>query len=356
MKKLLLICCCFLHHSANAQTLDSAVIHNMEAAIENGTYPNTHSLLIAHNNEIIYEKYWTGKDRTEGYNQAVIKHGKDSLHQLQSVTKSIVSACVGIALQQGKIKSIDQKVFDFFPEYSTQDTGLKAALTIRDLLTMTTGLTWNEENYNKTGNSEHLMDSASDPVGYVLSLPMSSKTGETFTYCGGAPQVLAAIIEKTTGKRIDVFAKEYLFAPLGITNYEWTTCTNSNAIDAFDGIYFRSRDMMAFGLMYLNNGKWNGKQIIPASWVKESTTPQTNTHDTYNDQYGFLWWLWKDSVLNKAISIAACLGNGGQCIFIDKENNLVVVVTAGNYRMKTYSYELFKDFVYAALFKNKSLK
>ena len=354
MKKLLLICYCFLHHSANAQTLDSAVIHNMEAAIENGTYPNTHSLLIAHNNKIIYEKYWTGKDRTQGYNQAVIKHGKDSLHQLQSVTKSFVSACVGIALQQGKIKSIDQKVFDFFPEYAAQDTGLKAALTIRDLLTMTTGLTWNEEDYNKAGNSEHMMDSAIDPVGYVLTLPMVYKPGETFIYCSGALLVLAAIIEKTTGKRIDVFAKEYLFGPMGITNYKWTFANDNNedVIEASSGLYMRSRDLMKFGLLYFNNGRWNGKQIVPASWVKESTTPQTDTHDSYHDQYGFLWWLWKDYALGEPISIAACQGNGGQCIFIDKENNLVVVVTAGNYRLKTYSYELFKDFVYPALFKN----
>jgi CubicO group peptidase (beta-lactamase class C family) len=349
MKKLLLISCFFLHHYANAQTLDSSIIHKMEAAIENGTYPNTHSLLIAHNNKTIYEKYWSGRDKKEGVDLGVVKHGPDSLHECQSVTKSIVSACVGIALQQGKIKSIDQNVFDFFPEYAAQDTGLKTQITIKDLLTMTAGFEWNEEHFDRP-NSEHMMDSASDPVGYVLSLPMVYKAGETFTYCGGAPQVLAAIIEKATGKRIDLFAKEYLFGPLGITNYKWTFANDNNdVIDAASGVYMRSRDMMTFGLMYLNNGRWNGKQIIPASWIKESTTPQTNTHNYYNDQYGFLWWIWKDSVLKKPISVA--VGNGGQCIFIDKENNLVVVVTAGNYRMKTYSFELFEDFVYTALFK-----
>ena len=301
----MLLCIFFTNiHSANAQTLDTAVIHNMEAAIENGTYPNIHSLLIAHNNKIIYEKYWSGRDKKEGVDLGVIKHGPDSLHEIQSATKSIVSACVGIALQQGKIKSINQKVFDFFPEYAAQDTGLKAALTIKDLLTMTTGLTWDEKDYNRAGNSEHMMDSASDPVGYVLSLPMIYKAGETFTYCSGAAQVLAAIIEKTTGKNIDVFAKEYLFGPLGITNYEWTSASEyNNVIEAGSGLYMRSRDMMKFGLLYFNNGRWNGKQIVPASWVKESTTPQTNTHDIYNDQYGFLWWLWKDSVLNKPISV-----------------------------------------------------
>src|SRR3954462_4643085 len=110
MRKLILLCILFIHiHCITAQELDTSIIHSMEAAIENGTYPNIHSILIAHNNQIIYEKYRPGKDRTgEGYNQAILEHGADSLHQLQSVTKSFVSACVGIALQQGEIKSIEQ--------------------------------------------------------------------------------------------------------------------------------------------------------------------------------------------------------------------------------------------------------
>lgn len=353
IQKLLLLCFFFLTDYANAQTLDSAVIRRMETAIENGIYPNTHSLLIVRNDKILYEHYWAGKDKKNGNYSGIIPHGIDSLHEIQSVTKSIVSACIGIALQQGKIKSIDQKVFDFFPEYAAQDTGLKSALTIRNLLTMTTGLSWNELDYNRVENSEHQMYIATDPVGYVLGLPMIYEAGKTFTYCGGAPQVLAAIIEKTTGKTIDSFAREFLFGPMGITNYEWsTTKDDNNQPDAAAGLYMRSRDLMSFGLLYLNKGRFNEKQIIPASWVKESITPQIITHDSYNDQYGFLWWLWKDSVLNKPISIAACMGNGGQCIFIDKENSLVVVVTAGNYRLKTYSYELFKDFVYPAFLKN----
>src|SRR3954454_1310075 len=108
MKKLLFICCFFLHHYANAQILDSFIIHNMETAIENGTYPNTHSLLIAHNNKIIYENYWAGKDRKYGKYTGIVPHDIDSLHEIQSVTKSIVSACVGIALQRGKIKSVEE--------------------------------------------------------------------------------------------------------------------------------------------------------------------------------------------------------------------------------------------------------
>jgi CubicO group peptidase (beta-lactamase class C family) len=353
MKKLVLLCILSINiYSINAQNIDTTIVHSMETAIENGTYPNIHSILISHNNKIIYEKYWTGKDRTEGYNTAVIKHGADSLHGLQSVTKSFVSACVGIALQQGKIKSIQQKIFDFFPEYSTQDTGLKAQITIRDLLTMTAGFQWNEEDYNRTGNSEHLMDSASDPVGYVLSLPMKDVPGTVFTYNGGATQVLAAIVEKATGKSIDAFAKEYLFKPLAINHFKWTSCTNSNVTDAFDGLFLRSKDMMKFGLLYMSDGKWNSKQIVPALWVKESTTPQIKV-DSIGTEYGFQIWLWKDTIINKPLNMVTCVGNGGQRIFIDKKNQLVVVFTAGNYRMRNIdinSYLVLTKFIYPAVF------
>src|SRR6476620_10785202 len=206
MKKLLLLCIFFALRSANAQIVDTSILRSMEAAIENGTYPNIHSILIAHNNQIIYEKYRTGKDRTgEGYNQAILKHGADSLHQLQSVTKSFVSACVGIALQQGGIKSIEQKMFDFFPEYSAQDTGLKSQITIKDLLTMTAGFQWDEDTYESPQNNELKMENAQDPVGYVLSQPMAFTPGKVWRYNGGATQLLASIIQKATGKNIAIF-------------------------------------------------------------------------------------------------------------------------------------------------------
>lgn len=354
MKRLILFCIFFIHiHSINAQTLDTSIIHSMEIAIGNQTYKNIHSVLIAHNNQIIYEKYWTGIDRTIGFNLGIVKHGVDSLHTIQSVTKSFVSACVGIALQQGKIKSIQQKIFDFFPEYAAQDTGLKAKITIRDLLTMTAGFEWNEDDYNRVGNPEHVMDSASDPVGYVLSLPLKDVPGTVFTYTSGETQLLAAIVEKSTGKTIDAFAKEYLFSPLDITNYEWTSCTNSNVADAFAGLYMRSRDMMKLGLLYMNDGKWNSKQVVPALWVKQSTIAQIKTNDKYGDDYGFQWWMWTDTIAKKPITIFACLGGGGQCIFVDKADALTVVVTAGNYRIKTYSYDTFRDFVYPAFLSNQ---
>ncbi len=358
MEKLLLISLFFLQHYANAQTLNAAVIHNMETAIENGTYPNIHSILIAHNNKIIYEKYWSGSDRKESKDLGVIAHGIDSLHAAQSMSKSITSACVGIVLQQGGIKSINQKIFDFFPEYAEQDTGLKSKITIKDLLTMTAGFQWNEDDYNSPDNSEHLMGNSPDPVKYMMAMPMSDTPGKVFTYNGGATELLAAIVQKATGKQIDLFAKEYLFTPLGISHFKWTSINDSNDVpDAFSGVYMRSRDLIKFGLLYMNDGKWSGKPIISADWVKQSATPYIGADDgsdpRFNkSEYGFQWWIFKDSVINKPILITACVGNGGQRIFVDKANNLVVVFTGGNYRMPDRylnPYIILKKYIYPAV-------
>jgi CubicO group peptidase (beta-lactamase class C family) len=202
--------------------IDSAVINKIDTAIRNGTYPNIHSLLIVRNNVLVYEKYWSGKDEHWGNDLGITIHAKDSLHDIRSISKSIVSACIGIAIQQGKIKSVDQKIFDFFPEYAKQDTGLKSMLTIKHLLTMSSGFVWNEDvPYNNPENSEIRMIKSPNPVEYVLSQPMEFPPGKVWKYNGGTTQLLAAIIEKTTGKKIDQFANEYLFQPLGITSFEW---------------------------------------------------------------------------------------------------------------------------------------
>lgn len=325
----------------------------METAIQNETYPNIHSVLISYKGNLIYENYWAGKDFKNGKHVGVVAHGKDSLHSIQSVSKSIVSACIGIALKQGNIKSINQRAFEFLPEYKTLDTGLKKAITIKDLLTMTAGFQWDEQDYSKIGNSAHVMDSSSDPLAYVLSLPMAVVPGKTFTYNSGATEILAAILQKATRKTIDVFAREYLFTPLDINNFKWANCTGSNVINAFGGLYMKPEDMLKFGLLYLHDGKFGSKQIIPTSWVRQSITPHIKTHDIYGDDYGFQWWLCIDTIIKKPVSIPACSGTGGQYILVDKANSLVVVITAGNYRKHDYSFDVFKDFIYPALFKKE---
>ena len=333
--------------------IDSFTINKIDTAIRNGTYPNIHSLLIAKDNRLVYENYWPGKDENWGLNLGIIEHSKDSLHDIRSISKSIVSACVGIAMQQGKIKSIDQKVFDFFPEFKKLDTGLISGLTIKHLLTMSSGLAWNEEvPYDNPENSEIRMIRSPNPVGYVLSQPMDHPPGIFWKYNGGTTQLLASIIEKTTGKKVDVFAKENLFQPLGITKFEWAKYPGTDLPAAASGLRLRPRDLLKFGLLYNNRGKWNEKQLIPEKWTEESFHPQVQRSNS--GAYGYQFWLWQDTLNNKPIPFVACIGNGDQRIYFDNTHNLLFVFTAGNYNkwdIENNTYTLLINFIYPVLFK-----
>jgi CubicO group peptidase (beta-lactamase class C family) len=226
---------------------------------------------------------------------------------------------------------------------------------------MTAGFQWNEDNYNDPANDENQMGISQNHVLYVLSRPMVSSPGQTFNYNGGETQLLAAIVQKSTGKPVDAFAKEYLFSPLGISNFNWTTTEYLDLPEACCGLYLRSGDMLRFGLLYLQDGKWNGKQVVSARWVKESLGPYIKVDDDAAGDYGiysygFQWWLKTDTIVNQQVSLAICIGNGGQRIFIDKANKIVVVFTAGNYRrpdLFLVPYHILTKYIYPALLKKE---
>ena len=331
--------------------LDSTIINKIDTAITNGTYPNIHSLLITRNNKLVYEKYWAGKDQRWGDDLGLIEHTRDSLHDIRSISKSIVSACVGIAIDQGKIKNVDQKVFDFFPEYVKLDTGIRSTLTIKHLLTMSSGIVWNEDiPYDNPENSEIRMTRSANQVEYVLSQPLEFSPGQVWKYNGGTTQLLAAIIEKTTGKKVDEFAREFLFQPLGITRFEWIKYPDTDLPAAASGVRLRSRDLLKFGLLYNNGGKWEDKQVVSQKWIEESF--QSHVPRPGGGSYGYQFWLWQDTINNKIVPFIFAIGNGDQKIIFDKTNDLVIVSTAGNYNkwdIKNNVYALTKEYVYPAL-------
>ena len=335
--------------------IDSSIINKIDTAISKGTYPNIHSLLIARHNKLVFEKYWPGEDQRWGDDLGLTDHGKDSLHDIRSISKSIVSACIGIAIKQGKIKSVDQKVFDYFPEYAKLDTGLKSLLTIKHLLTMTPGFVWDESiPYANPENSERRMDRSANPVEYVLSQPMEFAPGQVWKYNGGTTQLLATIIEKTTGKKVDQFAKEFILQPLGIAQFEWEKFRGTDLPFAASGMRLRSRDLLKFGLMYDQKGVWQGKQVIDPKWVEESFQP--NLQQPWGGSYGYQFWLWQDTIKNRIIPFVYCDGKGDQKIIFDKTNDLLIVATAGNYEkrdIKNSVYALLKEYVYPALVNNK---
>ncbi|WP_136468129.1 serine hydrolase domain-containing protein [Flagellimonas onchidii] len=337
--------------------IDSLYIVKMEDSIRKGVYPNIHSVLIMKNGELVYEKYFKGRDELWGDDLGIVNHHKDSIRDIRSVSKSIVAACIGIALKQGKIDSLSQSIFDFYPEYKQYDTDLRSQITVEDLLTMTSGMEWNESvPYSDPRNSEIQMTASKDPIEFILSRPMDTVPGTVWEYNGGTTQLLASIIEKTSGKTIHEFAKEYLFTPLGIENSTWTYFPDLDLPAAASGLRLKSRDLLKFGMLYSNDGVWKDQQLLPFEWIKKSKEPRVWFGRNNNVGYGYQFWIFKANTINPSQNhlIPAAVGNGGQRIYIDEKNNLIIVVTAGNYNnwtLKKDSDALIMDFIYPSLSK-----
>jgi CubicO group peptidase (beta-lactamase class C family) len=312
--------------------IDSQVITELLDSVKTGFYPNRHSLLIYKNDKLAVEEYFSGKDQNWGTDIGFIQHNDTVLHDMRSVSKSIVSACIGIAISQGKIKSVDQPVFDFFEDYEQFNNGGREELTVKHLLTMTSGLKWDEEiPYDNPENSEIQMINSGDGIGFVLSRELVAKPGSVWKYNGGTTELLAEIIQRVSGKNIHEFAKEFLFKPIGISKSEWTISPSTKSPAAASGLRITSRDMLKFGIVYLNEGKWGAKQIVPKEWVHESLKSHITRPE--GGGYGYQFWVFNYSIQGKTLTIPAAVGNGDQRIYFDKRNNFLMVTTAGNYNL-----------------------
>jgi len=321
--------------SFEAAGISKQSIIGLENEIEAGQY-NIHSILILRNDKLIYEKYFSGEDAIFPNPAGVIDHNRVTLHDCRSLTKSVVSACVGIALEQGKIHSIDDKIFNYLPAYSTFSVGDRAKITIKDLLTMSGGFEWNETTpYIDTLNDEINMSVKPDVVDFILSRTMVHLPGTLWNYSGGCTQLLAEIIKNATGTRIDEFARIFLFAPLHIDHYEWyvrepLSPTDSATVWAPSGLRLRPIDMAKIGSLYLNKGVYNKKRIFSESWVKQSLHWQVNT-DGIDEGYGFQFWCTNPMIAGEYREVTMADGNGGQRICMIPALDVEIILTAGNY-------------------------
>ncbi|MFL5746534.1 MAG: serine hydrolase domain-containing protein [Niastella sp.] len=329
-------------------------IIRLENEITSGSY-NIHSILILRNDKLIYEKYFQGEDAVFPNPAGVMDHNRETLHDCRSLTKSIVSACVGIALEQGKIHSLDDKIFDYFPGYSTYAIGDRAKITIKDLLTMSAGFEWDETTpYIDTLNSEINMSIKPDIIGFILSRPMVHSPGTLWNYSGGCTQLLAEIVKNATGTRIDRFARAFLFNPLKIDNYDWfvrkpLTPTDTATVWAPSGLRMRPIDMAKIGSLYLNGGMYDKKKIFSGSWVKQSLHWQINT-DGSNEGYGFQFWCTKPMIAGEYRDVIMADGNGGQRICMIPSLGVEIVLTAGNYdESGSLSDELLNNVFFPAI-------
>jgi CubicO group peptidase (beta-lactamase class C family) len=244
--------------------------------------------------------------------------GPESRHIIHSCTKSIISALVGIAIEEGNIEGVQQPVLDFFPERTAAHLDAnKEAMTLEHLLTMSTGLEC-KDSYLYRWRGLRQMRQSQDWVQFVLDLPMAEEPGTRFEYCNGVSFLLSAIIQETTGMSASVFAEKHLFDPLGISDVEWPSNPQGITI-GWGELYMRPHDMAKIGYLYLNKGQWDGKQIVPSAWVEASTRKHISA--TLQDGYGYQWW-----VTDEGIYMA--LGYAGQFIFVVPARDMVVVFTS----------------------------
>lgn len=301
--------------------LNKADLLRMIGKIADGTYHDIHSILLAKNGRIVAEEYFYDYDR-------------ERLHQLRSATKSFVSALVGIAVQKKLIRNIDDPVLSYFDDYEISNMHeWKKQVTIRHLLNNEAG--WDcDISIDSSAGNEQVMGNSPDWVKFTLDLPMLEQPGKKGRYCSGNVIVLGRIVEKVSGKALADFAKENLFEPMGIKRFAWNFKPDPSSAETFCQLYLRPRDMLKFGLLYLNRGKWNGKQVLPEEWIRESMKKHSIIDDS---DYGYLWWKPWLNVQGTRVDGVAAKGNGGQRIFIFPRHNLVAVITGGSYNRQSAS-------------------
>lgn len=284
-----------------------------------GHYQNVHSVLIYKKNKLVLEEYFYG-------------HTKDMPHQLRSATKSIIGGILGIAMDKGFINNEQDKLLPYFelryPEIQNLNSR-KKSLTIENFLMYRHGLDCEDGNQDSKGNEIAMMESE-DWVKYTLDLPMISEPGISSSYCTGCALTLGSLVEITTKRTIEDFARENLFRPLGISNYDWVFEPNKASMTNFSQLKLTSRDLVKLAKMYMDAGKWQGTQILSESWV-------TKTFRTEDSDYGYLWQEKNFVIDGKKYSSYQASGNGGQKINIWPELDMITVFTGGNYN----SFQLY---------------
>ena len=348
--------------------IDAAPISEALQRIEDGAFPNVHCVLIVKDGKLVFEAYFPGYTFNyvaEGFRGDYTQFGIDTLHNLASVTKSITSALIGIAVDQDLIQGVHQPVFTYFPEYAHLKTASNGKITLEHLLTMTSGLEWNELEVWLGDPTHDLIQLfiVPDPIAYILAKSIVAEPGTSWYYSGGDVNLLGEVIRRASGLRMDEFAASALFAPLGITAYQWDHI-KPDIIHASGNLKLRPRDMAKFGQLFLNGGTWKGKRILSEEWVQTSTQAQVaipwdalagKLGEEYidimaaeGDRYGYLWWLKTYQVDGQQVPSYYADGWGGQNIIVLPSLDMVVVFTGGAYEGYEPMDDILTDYILPA--------
>lgn len=334
--------------------LDAARLCALADMLDGPPGINVHAVLVVRHGKLVYETYRSGEDERWGRPVGVVAYTPQMKHDLRSVSKSVTSLLVGIALDRQIVSDADQPVFAFFPDMASLRTPEKERITLRHLLTMASGLAWNEERpYDRPTNDDSRMNYSTNPYRFALEKPVSERPGDRWNYSGGDTQLLAGVLQRTTGKFIGDFAKEALFEPLGIRDFEWLKMPGNGETAAASGLRLRPRDMAKIGELVLRGGQWNGRRVISQAWIDDSTRTYMRNFDSYASiGYGYQWWTDFEERDGRRSSWIYAVGLGGQRIYIHPELDLVVVITAGLYaddRQDWLPYDIFAKYVIAAI-------
>ena len=292
-----------------------ATAQQIVTKITNGTYPGVHSVLLYQGSKLVLEEYFYG-------------YAANRQQQLRSATKSVVSALAGIAIDQG-VLTLSTRALDVLKlgKFANPDPR-KRQITVRDFLTMSSGLACNDHSDNSPGR-ETLLDEKPDWIQAMFDLPQIGDPGKAAFYCSGGVAVVGRVVEKRANSYLPDYAAHYLFKPLGIKPSDWTWNYDLTSDDKeFAQIRLRPRDMLKLGILYSDGGAWHGRRIISKKWIDASLSSQSIVD---NIEYGYFWWRPWLNVNGARIFVSAAQGNGGQKIYIVPAYHLVAVFTGGLY-------------------------
>ena len=281
-------------------------------------FKNVESIIVNLQGDNRFEKYYNG-------------FSKDSLHHIQSQTKSIVSLLMGIAIDRGFIKDENEPVSRYFPQYFKKEDTLKSSVTIKHLLTMSAGFKWEEMTSSTDAGNDNLnMFNSGDWLKYALSRPIETKPFTEFNYNSGYPMIVAGIIEKSAKMTIEEFAKKYLFEPLGINEYRWLK-DSKGFCHAGGGLFLKPGDMLKIGMLVMNNGNFKNRQLISDGWINKTMCSYLPT-DFDISTYGYFWWLREMRTgEGKTTKVISAEGAGGQRLYLFPEYQLIIAFTERNY-------------------------
>lgn len=306
--------------SAQQAGLDAQALAAIAQRMRQGEFGNSHAWLLVKDGNLVVEEYFQG-------------HRPEQLHTIQSISKSITSLLIGIAIGEEKIQGVEQKVLEFFPNIHPKNLDQrKRDLALEDLLTMRTGFEWDEhstslyDRSNPLGRLNRLSDGWNE---YVLDFPLEHPPGQVFEYNSGGSILLGGIIKQATGLQAEEYARQKLFGPLGIRDFEWES-NRSGFNHTGGGLDMRPRDLLKIGWLIVQQGQWEGRQIVPREWVQASVRRHVRKAQG-SLAYGYQWWLLPPDHPQANlpdVKIICGLGMGGQYLLIVPDRRLVLLTHA----------------------------